>query len=179
MNNYIVGVALLAVGFFGGYLATGPFDSSERAPENAEGSMVHATLVDVPGGAVAPTIDLEVLKDPKSGWNARITTTDFQFAPEKASTEHVFGEGHAHIYIDGVKINRVYGEWYHLGVLSEGEHEVRAELSANDHSTYAVSGVVIDDTEMITVLHETEPHGHDDSMSDEGHDTEDMTGERE
>ena len=109
-------------------------------------------MVMVPEGQVAPSVDLVVHKDPKGGYNAEIKTTNFTFKPENASTEHVFGEGHAHIYVDGVKINRVYGNWYHLASLGgSGTHEVRVELSANSHAAYMHNGEVIEDIEVVEV----------------------------
>ena len=80
-----------------------------------------------------PTVTLTVLKDPMSGWNAKVVVEHFRFAPENASQDHVAGEGHGHLYVDGVKINRLYGDWYHLGKLSAGSHTVMVSLSSNDH----------------------------------------------
>ena len=54
-----------------------------------------------------------------------------------------------HLYIDGEKVSRLYGEWHHIGPLAPGEHEVRVELSANDHSAMAVDGDIIDATAVI------------------------------
>lgn len=155
MQKLIVGIVLLAVGFFGGYLASGNTLESDHDAlshdDSAEHAMMHETLVEVPDGTPAPTVSLEVMQDPSGSWNARITTTNFRFAPENVSEENVMGEGHAHIYVDGVKINRVYGSWYHLGTLSEGEHEVSVSLNANDHSSYAVGGEKITDAVTVTV----------------------------
>lgn len=99
----------------------------------------------------APTVMLMVHKDPKSGWNAEMKTANFRFAPEHASQDHMDGEGHAHIYVDGVKINRVYGPWYHLGELTPGMRTVRVILSANNHDEYALNGEVIAATAMVHV----------------------------
>ena len=60
------------------------------------------------------------------------------------------GEGHAHLYLDGQKIARVYGEWYHLPKL-EGDHELRVTLNTNDHQDYAVKGEVVGATKKIGV----------------------------
>ena len=48
-------------------------------------------------------VTLTVLKDPMSGWNAKGVVEHFRFAPENASQDHVAGEGHEHLYVDGVK----------------------------------------------------------------------------
>ncbi|MEX0652072.1 MAG: hypothetical protein WD509_02065 [Candidatus Paceibacterota bacterium] len=153
MNRITIIVLTFVVGLGVGYIIQNNLggDHKGHGMDAGDSHVMHTVLSEVPEGSTAPTVTLEVLKDPKSGWNAKISTTGFSFAPEKASTNHVFGEGHAHIYVDGVKINRVYGEWYHLGVLAEGSHEIRAELSGNDHSTYAQDGVKIDSTVVIEV----------------------------
>lgn len=113
----------------------------------------HDEQIDVTGPD-APTVSLAVSPDPKSGWNVKIDTTNFEFAPERASLDHVSGEGHAHIYVDGVKISRVYGQWFYLDnkfVGGPGEHEVKVNLNANDHSPLAVDGEEVSDTQVITV----------------------------
>ncbi len=109
----------------------------------------HGTSVELAEGVPAPTIAIEVTEDPMEGWNLRVRTTDFRIVPENVSTDHVDGEGHMHLYIDGDKVSRLYGEWHHIGSLSPGEHEVRVELSANDHSALAVDGDIIDATAVI------------------------------
>lgn len=96
-------------------------------------------------------VDLVVHKDPKSGYNAEIILQGMKFAPENASGEHVEGEGHAHIYIDGVRINRVYGLWYYLGDIDPGMHEVTVTLSTNDHRELIRNGDLVADTEVIVV----------------------------
>ena len=122
----------------------------------------HGSSVEVAEGVPVPTISIEVSEDPVEGWNLRVHTTDFAIVPENVSTAHVDGEGHMHLYIDGEKVSRLYGEWHHIGALAPGEHEVRVELSANDHSAMAVDGDIIDATAVI-VASETDGHtmGHD------------------
>lgn len=98
-----------------------------------------------------PELVIEVLEDPKSGWNLHASVQNFRLAPEHVSTEPIDGEGHMHLYIDGTKITRLYGEWYHLGVLAPGDHHIRVELSANNHLPLAANGTLIDASVMVTV----------------------------
>lgn len=88
----------------------------------------------------APTVSFDISPDPLGGFNVHIQTQRFTWAPEHVNGAPVLGEGHAHIYVDGEKINRVYGPWYKLPSLAPGEHVVRVTLNANDHSVYAVNG---------------------------------------
>ena len=88
-----------------------------------------------------PTVTLTVLKDLMSGWNAKVVVEHFRFAPENASQDHVAGDGH--LYVDGVKINRLYCDWYHLEKLTAGSHTVMVSLSSNDHRDLTHNGQVI------------------------------------
>ena len=63
---------------------------------------------------VAPQATLVIQKDPTGGFNVQVKTTNFLWRPELASMQHVSGEGHAHVYLDGRKIMRIYNEWFHL-----------------------------------------------------------------
>lgn len=87
-----------------------------------------------------PSVDIRVIKDAKSGYNIQLITKNFKFTPEKINKENIMNEGHAHIYINGVK-NRVYSEWYHVEdeKLTQPINQIRATLNANDHSEYAVN----------------------------------------
>ncbi len=114
----------------------------------------------VPDDVPTPQVELTVLPDPKMGWNVRMSTSSFRWAPENASTPPVMGEGHAHLYVDGHKVARIYGEWYHLGTLEPGERQFRVTLNANNHSDYVKDGVIIDDTVTVTVEPGDDDDGH-------------------
>ena len=117
------------------------------------------------GGHHASTIEavttmpvaLKVTADQISGANVQILTEGFTWAPENANGAHVEGEGHAHIYVDGVKISRVYTPWHHLGNLTPGEHEIRVTLKANSHQEYTIGGTKVG---AVTQYSYQEPHGH-------------------
>ncbi|MRX27987.1 hypothetical protein [Kangiella sp. HZ709] len=82
-------------------------------------------------------------KDEKSGWNLELITENFAFAPEQVNQAHRVGHGHAHLYINGKKITRLYSHWYHLEELPEGKHLIKVNLNTNDHQDYALNGKVI------------------------------------
>lgn len=167
-NTFVVVLALL-VG-----VGVGMFIDSHTGSENKDKNMVHAHThgtYEVPVGVAAPTVDLVIHEDPKGGYNVQILTTNFRFAPENVSTDYVEGEGHAHIYVDGVKVNRVYGEWYHLGELREGTHEIAVNLSGNDHTELLVNGKHVEDVETVFVVHDDDEHhdGHVHTEDSEKH----------
>lgn len=98
----------------------------------------------LPDDATAPSVSLRVARDASSGWNLQLDLANFEFAPERASMEYRVGEGHAHLYVNGTKLTRLYGPWYHLPDLEPGVHQLRVELSGNDHSTLWHRGAPID-----------------------------------
>ena len=100
----------------------------------------------------APEVSIQVTEDKEAGYNLALKIKNFKFTPENASSDHVNGTGHAHVYIDGKKISRLYSPNYYIGELPKGEHQIRVTLNTNDHKDYAVDGSMIEDT--LTVVAE-------------------------
>ncbi len=111
----------------------------------------HASAVNLPAGADAPGLDIKLTKDPKAGWNLQVIPQNFRFAPEHASTADVDGEGHAHVYINGIKLGRLYGNWLHIGELPKGAVEVKVSLNANSHSALTVDNAPVEASVTIQV----------------------------
>ena len=112
-----------------------------------------------------PTIELRTHLDPASGVNLEVITTGFTLAPERASTDPVDGEGHFHIYVDGVKLRRLYAHWAHVDLKEPGDYEIRVELSANNHATLAVNGQKLEATAFVNIpgaVEDPEPMEMDD-----------------
>ena len=116
---------------------------SEAAPSHDETHDVDA--------ADAPGIAVDVFDDPKSGWNVHVTVEGFTVTPENVSTDHIEGQGHLHLYVDGVRVTRLYGPWWHLGELTEGDHEISVELATNNHRVYAVNGAALAGSATVSV----------------------------
>lgn len=111
--------------------------------------MQHHGMVDVAGGPI-PQVALYVIKDAASGWNLHIAVEDFTFTPEKVNGPNAGNTGHAHIYVDGEKVARLYGTAYYLADMAPGDHVVRVTLNANGHETLAHGGVPIAAETVIT-----------------------------
>ncbi len=121
-------------------------DDGEPGGEHGHGG----DAVDVSDLDPAPAVSLEATADPKGGFNLHVVATGHRIAPEHASTDHVPGEGHMHLFVDGERVSRFYNEWVHLPDPGEGEHTVRVELSANSHDPLAIDGAIIEATTTIT-----------------------------
>ena len=97
------------------------------------------------------SVSLRVEQDAIEGGNLYVETDGFTFAPQDAGGSHVAGQGHAHVYVNGVKVGRIYGRALQLGNLAAGENEVRVTLNANDHSIYTIDGEAVEDTAVISI----------------------------
>lgn len=108
--------------------------------EHVHRGHAHDTMREADGPA--PTVALEATPDGLGGYNLHIAAGNFRFSPERAGTRTESVEGHAHLYVNGVKKARVYGPWFYLpdDWLAAGDNSVRVTLNDNVHTVWAVDG---------------------------------------
>ena len=58
---------------------------------------------------VPVSVEISAAVEPNGGVNVVIDTENWRWAPDEIDKDHVPGSGHAHIYVNGEKIDRVYG----------------------------------------------------------------------
>ena len=156
----LLGIGLLTAGFLAGFWAgygapTATHDDHAHADEELHGHDEHAdeehahSHDETAAAQTRMNVSLHAHKDSKSGYNIRIETTNFSFAPHNAGKNHSAGEGHAHLYANGEKIARVYGEWHKIGEYPHGT-QLTAALYTNDHHLYAYQGEPVEDTITLT-----------------------------
>lgn len=110
--------------------------------QGAHSGHSHGMMV-IPDGQPVPQVTVDVFPDPVSGWNLQVQTANWTFAPESVNASSVPTEGHAHLYINGEKVTRIYGEWYHIPSLPPGEHVITVGLNANGHEALMHEGAPI------------------------------------
>ncbi len=139
-------------------------ETSEITDETTDTHMAHETYEVDRATQDAPSVKLYADADPKGGWNLKIVTKNFEFTPEDVNGDDVLGTGHAHIYVDGEKLGRVYSNNYYLNALGDGDHEITVSLNTNSHADYVVDGVEVADTIEVTEVSDGEAtvHEHDD-----------------
>ncbi|MEO0915459.1 MAG: hypothetical protein AAFY31_00490 [Pseudomonadota bacterium] len=146
------GLALLLIGVaFGGGAgfvlgSGGGVPDTPPAMDHAQHMHAHGEGLVIEPGPDAPTLSLAVAPDPVAGWNLHLATTNFVFAAERAGEAHIAGEGHAHVYVNGEKIARAYGNWFHLESLPQGQVEIEVTLNSNDHRAFLVGDVPLSAT---------------------------------
>jgi hypothetical protein len=128
-----------------------------------------ATSVHEISQEAAPRVNLEIKKDPTGGYNVHVVTNNFVWRPEMASMKHIPGEGHAHVFLDGRKIMRIYNEWFHLNTYQfstrSGEQLLSIEFVGNDHAPYTIDGLPVGAEQIVDVPRdEIQPASKKDNM---------------
>ncbi|MEU3406292.1 hypothetical protein ABZ766_20460 [Streptomyces sp. NPDC006670] len=100
----------------------------------------------------APEVRLTARPDSEDGWNLQLAVTNFRFTPDSTGGAALPGAGHAHLELDGHKLARVYGPWFHLPAaqVPEGAHTLTVRLYADDHTAWAVAGKPVEATAQLT-----------------------------
>ncbi len=98
------------------------------------------------------SISVTAEQDDSGGVNVRIDTEGWRWAPEEVNLANVPGAGHAHVYVDGVKINRVYGPNYYLTGVEPGTREIRVTLNTNAHNELTYAGQPLESTTSVEVV---------------------------
>jgi hypothetical protein len=122
----------------------------EPGHKTAESGHGHKMLA-IPAGQPQPTAQLIITPDPMKGWNMQIQTTNFTFAPEQIGRRSQASEGHAHLYLNGKKIARIYGPWSHIPSLPAGQNTLRITLNTNNHEDLTIAGKVVEATAIVEV----------------------------
>lgn len=107
-----------------------------------QSKMAHPKM-EVPSDMPKPAIMLHPYRDSKGGWNIHLMTENFKFTPENAGNEDVMGEGHAHLFLNGKKVGRVYSNWIHV-TIGKGQNKVKVNLTTNSHKDYFVDGKAVE-----------------------------------
>ncbi|MFD9354967.1 hypothetical protein [Streptomyces sp. NPDC060031] len=100
----------------------------------------------------APEVRVAARPDSEDGWNLQLTVRNFDFTPDSTGGAALLGAGHAHLELDGRKLARLYGPWFHLPAaqVPEGTHTLTVRLYADDHTAWAVAGKPVEGTLQLT-----------------------------
>ncbi|MEM7091277.1 MAG: hypothetical protein AAF496_17115 [Pseudomonadota bacterium] len=150
----IYGLYWSAACLFLGILAAPMFTSAPvgQAADTGHGhGEIHSTVEVDPDSA--PKVSIRVVRDTLSGWNVFLEVDKFTFAPERVNQANAPNEGHAHLYLNGQKVTRLYGTAFHLSDLPPGRNVISVGLNANDHSDLVLNGQPIG-AEVVVVTEE-------------------------
>lgn len=91
-----------------------------------------------------PSISIATQPKPdKSGWHINAEVANFEFSKALLDGDHLPGTGHGHIYLNGLKLGRVFEPNIDIGQLPVGIHVIRITLNTNNHQAYMVGGKLV------------------------------------
>ena len=120
------------------FLRSGDLSVRARVGENDDPHAKHramAAMADDPDGPV-PQMTLALEPAANGATLVRLEVENFTFDPGSDTPEHVPGHGHGHLYLDGLKLQRMYTSEALIGALPQGDYEVKVELNSNLHVPY-------------------------------------------
>ena len=98
------------------------------------------------GDSVTPSPKLSVSAPngvSKSGFDIKLDVENFSFVLAPDDAQHIPNEGHAHVYLNGLKLGRLYNSTFTLGEVPVNEYELRVTLNSNDHRPYLTEGSAV------------------------------------
>ena len=147
----------------------------------ASGAMMdHSHIpVEVPAEVATPSLSLSVSRDWMAGLNLELHVADYELRPPPSgldmaalmqpsiNTETGLAEGHAHLYINGLKVQRIYGPNVHLpeALFKPGLNQINVSINNHGHMYWTADGrqimatlfINLDNDELITHRFESYP----------------------
>ena len=121
--------------------------SSGSGMEKGRGGMKHSFKMIPPGYKNPPGVKIRLVKDAhtRGALNLFLDLKNFRFAPEEVNKSSKINEGHAHLYLNGKKLTRLYSASYFMDKLPKGDLEIRVTLNTNLHEDLSYKGKLIQD----------------------------------
>lgn len=111
----------------------------------------HENNLDVSQLADPPTVSISGSVAETGEVNLNFSVENLELIPINPPTEHKPGQGHLHLYVDGVSVEMLHETSYVVNGLKKGLHDFRVTISTNDHREYYVDGKAISDSISIEI----------------------------
>ena len=89
-----------------------------------------------------PSVNLKIYEDNMDGYNLFIKLENFILTPEYVGEKNQTNSGYMHLYVNNIKISRVYSNWFHIPgrYFNLKENIIRITLNSNLHYSFAING---------------------------------------
>ena len=116
-------------------------DVATRVENAGEASMMMHALANGIDETPAPRLSISPVTAPSAdGFEIALQTENFSFLKPDEGAPHVSGEGHGHVYLNGLKLGRAYADIFKVGALPSGKYTLTVGLYANSHQPYFNAG---------------------------------------
>lgn len=102
----------------------------------------HSAL-EIPADMPTPAIEMQVERDPMDGLNILIKMQNYLMnSPLDEITEAGILQGHAHVFVNGKKVQRLYGNAIHIPAdwLKKGINQIAISLNSHQHENWTKDG---------------------------------------
>jgi hypothetical protein len=144
MRNLILGGIVFLIVLVAGIvlLVKDPLNVSDSYRPGDASVPASGVPMNQPVGSEKPLLNMDVKVDGSTA-EVSLLTQNFQFVQENGdmSQTPVFGQGHAHLYLNGEAKGMIYYPEFLLKKLPKGEHELRVELNYSNHLPYKVEAI--------------------------------------
>ena len=95
--------------------------------------------------APLPSVNLEIVEDSVDGYNLYIDLKNFNLAPDLVGKENQSNTGYLSLYVNDIKIARVYSQWFHIPqrFFYLKENLVKVTLNTNLNGEFTLDGETI------------------------------------
>ncbi len=99
-----------------------------------------------------PTLNLEIFKDSIDGYNLYIKLNNFKLTPRQINKNNEPDVGYLNLYINDIKVARIYSNWAHLPkrYFNFNENIIKVTLNTNMHGNIHLNGKAIQANIIIT-----------------------------
>lgn len=134
-NDRLVTTLLILLGL----AATVQAEQMSAPGKTTPGHMVHDYKpVQVPADVPIPQLAMQLHRDAVSGVNLHLEVRNFALGPPEQKPSKTMLNGHAHLYVNGRKIQRLYGPDVHIPgkYFKPGINVVLVSLNAHTHAVW-------------------------------------------
>tara|TARA_B100000963_G_scaffold274169_1_gene242391 strand:- start:350 stop:754 length:405 start_codon:yes stop_codon:yes gene_type:complete len=93
-----------------------------------------------------PKIDIEVTRDKIEGYNLFFNLQNFKISPYDIEIKNDDNSGYLQLFINDIKISRIYSNWYHAPerFFNQKENSIRIKLFTNLHDELSINNQPIE-----------------------------------
>ncbi len=99
-----------------------------------------------------PLINLEIMKDKVDGYNLYIDLENFTLNPSQIGNENQSNMGYLQLFINDIKITRVYSKWVHVPqrFFNLKENFIKITFNSNNFDEFTIDGKPLEYLQKIT-----------------------------
>ena len=93
-----------------------------------------------------PKINIEVSRDKLEGYNLFFNLQNFKLSPENIEIKNEINSGYLQLFINDIKISRIYSSWFHVPerFFNQKENLIKVKLFTNLHDELTIDSQPIE-----------------------------------